>query len=78
MQDWDQVGHCNVCKPMTKWDTLMCDPRIYGLLLLALTFTIAVGSYQCTCNTGYIHEYTDDVTSHCIDLNECKDSGSKD
>ena len=28
MQGWDQVGHCNVCKPMTKWDTLMCDPPI--------------------------------------------------
>ena len=30
MQGWDQVGHCNVCKPMTKWDTLMCDPPIYS------------------------------------------------
>ena len=34
------------------------------------------GSYRCTCNTGYIHQYTNEVTSHCIDLNECKDSGS--
>ena len=34
------------------------------------------GSYRCTCNTGYIHKYTNEVTSHCIDLNECKDSGS--
>ena len=22
------MGHCNVCKPMTKGDTLMCDPPI--------------------------------------------------
>ena len=23
-----KVGHSNVCKPMTKWDTLMWDPPI--------------------------------------------------
>ena len=28
MRGSDQVGHSNVCKPMTKWDTLMCDPPI--------------------------------------------------
>ena len=39
---------------------------------------VLVGSYQCTCNSGYKHEYTNDVTSHCIDLNECQDSGSTD
>ena len=31
VQGWDQVGHCNVCKPMTKLDTLMWDPPIPNL-----------------------------------------------
>ena len=28
MQSWKQVDHSNVCKPMTKWDTLMWAPYI--------------------------------------------------
>ena len=34
MQGWDQVGHCNVCEPMTKWDTLMCDPPPILIIIL--------------------------------------------
>ena len=39
IQRWDQVGHCNVYKPLTKWDTLMCDPPIVNI----------IGNFSWTC-----------------------------
>lgn len=36
------------------------------------------GAYECTCNAGYKPKYTDDITSDCDDIDECKDSRSTD
>ena len=49
------MGHCNVCKPMTKWDTLMCDPSIWDHLSFYKLFR-TMGGYKLERNAWLLVE----------------------
>ncbi|KAM4751281.1 adhesion G protein-coupled receptor E5-like [Anableps anableps] len=37
-----------------------------------------IGSYECSCNSGYINTTTSNGTEHCEDIDECKEAKNQD